>query len=101
VTLAGSHSVARWGVAALNRVGLPQFIAATQDEYVQCVQRTVADLPALNVIRQDLRARMQAAQCTAQTITAHLEAAYRKMWQGCFGASGTPNKDLSGATTIR
>jgi len=81
VTLAGSHSVARWGVAALNRVGLPQFIAATQDEYVQCVQRHVADLNALNAIRQDLRARMQAAECTAQTITAHLEAAYREMWR--------------------
>jgi len=80
VTLAGSHSVARWGVAALNRVGLPQFIAATQDEYVQCVQRIAADLPALNVIRQELRARMQDAECTPQTITAHLEAAYRKMW---------------------
>jgi len=81
VTLAGSHSVARWGVAALNRVGLPQFIAATQDEYVQCVQRHAADLNALNAIRQDLRARMQAAECTAQTITAHLEAAYREMWR--------------------
>lgn len=81
VTLAGQHSVARWGVAALSRVGLQDFICQSEDDYVQCVVRTVHDLPALNRIRQTLRARMSAAETAPATVTRQLEGAYRDMWR--------------------
>lgn len=81
VTLAGQHSVARWGVAALSRVGLQDFICHSEDDYLQCVVRTVQDLPALNRIRQSLRGRMQAAESDPLAVTRHLEAAYRTMWR--------------------
>ena len=81
VTLAGHHSVARWGVAALSRVGLNEFICHSEDEYVQCAVRAAQDLPALNRVRQSLRQRMMAADCDPVTITRHLEAAYRDMWR--------------------
>jgi len=92
VTLEGRHSVARWGVAALNRVGLPQFICQTEVEYVQCVQRWAADLPALNAVRQELRGRMQAESCSGPTITRNLEAAYREMWRSWCQKSGASHE---------
>jgi len=81
VTLAGDHAVSRLCAAHLSRVGLTQFISHTEDEYLQCVVRAVADLPSLNVIRQGLRARMMAADVSPATITRQLEDAYRQMWR--------------------
>ncbi|MDD5030644.1 MAG: peptide-binding protein, partial [Rhodoferax sp.] len=81
ITLAGSNAKSRCGVALMSRVDLPQFICQSEDEYVQCVVRAAADLPALNDIRQSLRGRMQAAETSPATITRHLEAAYRQMWR--------------------
>lgn len=81
VTLAGDHAVSRLSAAHLSRVGLTQFITHTPDEYVQCVTHAAQDLPALNAIRQSLRARMFALDCSPQTITRDLEAAYRQMWR--------------------
>jgi len=81
VTLAGDHAVSRLSAAHLSRVGLTQFIAHSEDEYLQCVLRAAQDLPALNQVRQSLRARMTAAEVTPATVTRHLEAAYRTMWR--------------------
>jgi len=81
VTLAGHHSVARWGVAALSRVGLDAFICQTEDNYVQCAVNAAQDLPGLNTIRQSLRQRMLAAESDPAKITRYLEATYRDMWR--------------------
>ena len=81
VTLAGHHSVARWGVAALSRVGLSEFICSSEDDYVQCAVRAAQDLPAVNRVRQSLRKRMMVADCDPVTITQTLETAYRDMWR--------------------
>jgi len=81
VSLAGDHAVSRLSAAHLSRVGLPQFIAHSEDEYLQCVLNAAQDLPALDNVRQTLRTRMTAVTCSPATITRHLEAAYRQMWQ--------------------
>ena len=73
ITLAGQHAV--------SRVGLPGFIAHSEDDYVQCAIRFARDLPALNEVRQSLRQRMSAAEWAPANITRHLEAAYREMWR--------------------
>lgn len=80
VTLAGDHAVARLSAAHLSRVGLPQFIAHSEEDYIQCVLRAAQDLPALNDIRRDLRQRMTTGACDPALITAQLERAYRSMW---------------------
>jgi predicted O-linked N-acetylglucosamine transferase (SPINDLY family) len=81
ITLAGDHAVSRLCAAHLSRVGLDEFITHTEDEYLQRTIQFANDLPALNQVRQSLRARMSAPECQPATITRHLEAAYREMWQ--------------------
>lgn len=81
VTLEGDHAVSRLSAAHLSRVDLPQFIAHSEEDYVQCVLRAALDLPGLNRIRQSLRQRMTTGQCDPAVITGHLEAAYRTMWR--------------------
>ena len=81
ITLAGDHSVSRLCAAHLSRVGLDEFITHSEDEYLQCAVKFANNLPALNAVRQSLRARMTAPQCQPATITKQLEAAYRDMWR--------------------
>jgi len=81
ITLAGEQPVARLCAAHLSRVSLEEFVAHSEDAYLQCAIRFANDLPALNAVRHSLRARMTAPQCQPATITRQLEAAYREMWQ--------------------
>jgi len=81
ITLQGDHPLSRFGTSLMSRVGLPEFICQTEDEYVQCTIRFANDLPALNAVRQSLRARMSAPGWAPANITRHLEAAYREMWR--------------------
>jgi len=81
ITLAGSNAKSRCGVSLMSRVDLPEFIAQSEDEYVQCALKFANDLPALNEVRQSLRQRMNAPECQPATITRQLEAAYRSMWR--------------------
>ncbi|MBP9217317.1 MAG: tetratricopeptide repeat protein [Sterolibacterium sp.] len=80
ITLVGMGSAARAGAAIMGYVGLDSFVTASEDAYVQRALEVVADLPALNQIRQSLRPRMQQTVCNAAGITRNLEAAYRDMW---------------------
>jgi len=81
ITLAGNNAKSLCGVSLMSRVGLPEFICHSEDEYVQCAVKFANDLPALNTVRQSLRARMDAPACQPATITRHLEAAYLEMWR--------------------
>ena len=81
ITLAGGHVAARVGVACLARVGLPEFIVHSEEEYFQRAVQSVQDLPALNRVRLSLRGRMAAASCGPETTTRYLEVAYRQIWR--------------------
>jgi predicted O-linked N-acetylglucosamine transferase (SPINDLY family) len=81
ITLAGSHAVSRLCAAHLSRVGLPEFITHSEDEYLQYAISFANDLPKLNQVRQSLRQRMNASACDPAAITRQLEAAYRDMWR--------------------
>ena len=81
ITLAGDHPLSRFGVSLMSRVGLPEFIGQTEDDYFQCALRLAQDLPGLNRVRQSLRARMSGANWDPANITRQLEAAYREMWR--------------------
>lgn len=81
ITLAGGHMVSRCAVPLLSRVGLPDFIAHDEEAYFQRAVQMARDLPGLDRIRQSLRERMSASNYGPQTVTRHLEAAYREMWR--------------------
>jgi predicted O-linked N-acetylglucosamine transferase (SPINDLY family) len=81
VTLAGNTSVGLGGVSILNRARSPEFIARTEDEYVDCAVKFARDREYLSVIRQSLRERILTnPENDPTTITRHLEAAYRTAW---------------------
>ena len=81
ITLAGEHMVSRCAVPLLSRVGLSDFITHNEEDYFQLAMRMAQDLPGLDRIRQSLRERMSASNYGPETVTRHLEAAYREMWR--------------------
>jgi protein O-GlcNAc transferase len=81
VTLAGRPSVGRLGSSILVGVGHPEWIAHTEDEYVEIAVALASDLPALAALRAGLRAQMQAGAVMDEAGFARkLEAAYREMF---------------------
>jgi protein O-GlcNAc transferase len=83
VTLPGRRSaVGRGGFSILGNVGLDEFAARNEDEYVTTAVRLAADLPRLTTLRQTLRHVMKNSPLMdAVNVTHRMEAAYRKMWQ--------------------
>jgi protein O-GlcNAc transferase len=82
VTLAGAAHVSRVGVSLLNRIGLPELVAQTPEQYVQIAAKFAADLPRLRELRQDLRSRMERSPLMdAPRLVHNIEAAYRHMWR--------------------
>jgi protein O-GlcNAc transferase len=91
VTLAGRHFTSRMGVTILTNAGLPELIAQSEDEYVGIAAALAQDPIRLKTIRAGLRERVQASPLMdAPRLTAHLEQAYRGMWQAwCTTAVAT------------
>jgi predicted O-linked N-acetylglucosamine transferase (SPINDLY family) len=82
VTRVGSSVVARAGLAQAMNLGLPELIAATDDDYVRIAVELSQDLGRLAEIRGSLRARMRASPLMdAARFTRNLETAYRGAWQ--------------------
>jgi predicted O-linked N-acetylglucosamine transferase (SPINDLY family) len=82
VTLAGRNHVSRVGLSILKRVGLPELVAGTPEEYVHKALELAGDAARLRELRAGLRARMRASPLLdAPGFTRELEAAYRDMWR--------------------
>ena len=82
VVLAGNRSVARMGVSLVNNAGLPELAAHSPDEYVATAARLAGDLERLATLRQGLRGQLvESPLFDVPRFTAHLEDAYRQMWQ--------------------
>lgn len=81
VTLAGRPSVGRLGSSILNAAGHAEWIASSEDEYVEIVVAMATDLPKLATWRDGLRKEMESAPLMDETGFARkVEAAYRGMW---------------------
>ena len=81
VSLAGTHPISRAGSSLLNTVGLPEWVAHTEEEYVHIAASWAANLPLLAQLRATLRPRIQASPLTdAPRFARHIETAYRSMW---------------------
>ena len=89
VALCGERSVSRFGAADLHFAGLPEFIARTEQEYVEIALAHAADLPRLNQIRRELRDRMTSRpENNPQHITRSVESAYRESWRKWCESTG-------------
>ena len=81
VTLRGTRAVGRGGVSLLSSIGMSELIAGLTDAYVQIATDLANDLPKLQDIRENLRARV-GASCLVHVAgyTREVEAIYRDLW---------------------
>ncbi len=81
ITLAGRPSVGRLGSTILEGAGHPEWIAHSEDEYVDKAVALASDPPRLAALRQQLRADMQASPLMDEVAFARkVEAAYCSMF---------------------
>jgi predicted O-linked N-acetylglucosamine transferase (SPINDLY family) len=81
VTLQDRPSVGRLGSSILEGVGHPEWIARTEDEYVEIAVALASNLEKLADLRAGLRNEMEAGPLMDEPGFARkVEAAYREMW---------------------
>lgn len=86
LTLAGKSFLSRQGLGLLMNAGLPQWIAADEDDYVAKAIAQAADLERLAELRAGLRQRVLASPLfDAARFARHFEDAVRAMWAAWCG----------------
>ena len=81
IAKAGDRHSARVGASLLKSVGLDEFIANSDDEYVQKAVGLAQDREKLSEIKRTLRQRMlDSPLCDAEGFARKFEAALRQMW---------------------
>ncbi|MBI4027187.1 MAG: tetratricopeptide repeat protein [Verrucomicrobia bacterium] len=92
ITLAGDHFVSRLGVRFLALLDLREFIAPTQEAYVETAVRLAGDPTRLRDLRFALRERLlNSPLMNNARIVQHLENAYRDAW--CRWCAGPRSPD--------
>ena len=82
LTLAGRTMASRVGFNLNSNLGLPEFIAESEDAFVTQAVRWSQRLPELAALRASLRSRMLASPlCQTQVVARWLELALRTMWR--------------------
>lgn len=81
ITLAARPSVGRLGSSILTGAGHPEWIANSEDEYIEKALALANDLPRLAAIRASLRDELKASPCCDEIgFAQRIEQAYRAMW---------------------
>jgi predicted O-linked N-acetylglucosamine transferase (SPINDLY family) len=82
VTLAGQSLVGRAGLMFLTACGMDAWIAASKADYVRIACDAARDVPRLDALRCELRARFLASPvCDAHRFARAFEAACRTEWR--------------------
>ena len=82
VTLAGRPSVGRLSSSILEGAGHPEWIARTEDEYIEMAVALASDLPKLVTLRGGLRKEMETGPLMDEAGFARkVEAAYLEMFE--------------------
>ncbi|MEO5375134.1 MAG: tetratricopeptide repeat protein [Alphaproteobacteria bacterium] len=89
VTLLGTTPPSRLGGAITVAAGLPEFVVADADAYVETAVRHAADLAGLAALRSGLRQRLAMTPvCNGALYTRAVEAAYRDLWRTWCATTG-------------
>lgn len=81
VTLAGRPSVGRLGKSILEGLGRPEWVAGSEEDYIDKVINLAADIEQLALLRKGLRQEMQnSALMDEQGFTRKVENAFQTMW---------------------
>ena len=90
VTLAGEVHAGRVGASLLKRVGLPELVAKSRDEYLRIAVELANDVGRLGALRAGLRAAMRASPLLdGPRLARQLETTYRHLWLRWLGRSAS------------
>jgi uncharacterized protein (TIGR03032 family) len=81
VTLLGDRPCGRLAASVLSAIGRSDWIATSEQAYVDAVVRLAGDPAALQTARRSLRGQMSASVADAGAHMARLEALYRRLWR--------------------
>ena len=82
ITLTCQTHAGRVGYSMLSRLGLEQWAASTEEEYVNLAVRLASDTARLANIRSHLRDRMRVSVLTdARAVMAGIEKEYKSIWK--------------------
>lgn len=91
LTLSGGTMIARQGAAMLTCVGLYDWIASDEADYVAKAVSQASDLDGLAVLRRTLRSRSLASTLfDAPRFVRNLENAFRAMWRQSLNLASRP-----------
>lgn len=89
LTLSGGETMARSGASLLSAVGIPDWIARDEREYVEKAREFAGRRDALADIRKGLRQRMrESVLCDAPGFMKGVESGYRAMWRDWCARNG-------------
>jgi protein O-GlcNAc transferase len=92
----GNNPAARAGLSLLSTVGLSEFTAHTDEEFISKFVESARDLTRLAELRSNLRQRIQISPLMdGPRFTRHVELAYRTMWHK-WCATQTPAGKATG-----
>jgi len=82
ITLAGERYVERLVASKLAAVGRPEWIATSQQEYIEKAIELARDTALLKELRETQRQQVaQSPLCDAKGLAQTMEQAYRAMWK--------------------
>ncbi len=91
IALEGHGHAERMSAAILRHVGLPEFIAKSEDEYVELAVKFANDFLKLRDIRSSLRTRLEKSPLMdAARHTHQLETAFLRMYEEQYARSEAP-----------
>jgi predicted O-linked N-acetylglucosamine transferase (SPINDLY family) len=92
ITLIGQTPVGRGGLSLLSNLGMRDFVASDESEFVRIAADAGGDLPGLARLRPELRGRMEKSPLMdGRSFARSVEAAYRMAWATyCAGAGDQP-----------
>ena len=86
VTLASSRPVGRIGTSLMSNLGLPEWVAQSEQEYEDKAVAFAQDITGLASLRGSMRARMQGSPVMDERAFARdVESAYEEMWRTWLG----------------
>ena len=81
VSLSGETHASRVGMSILRNIGLADFIARTDEDYIKIAVTAATDIAALNLLRENLREKMtHSPLCDKELFVKNLEDTYRQVW---------------------
>jgi predicted O-linked N-acetylglucosamine transferase (SPINDLY family) len=92
IALAGERHASRMGASLLTTAGHPEWVARSEEDYVQAAVDLAADLPRLSAVRAGLREQLQRSPLMdAPRFARSFEAACRARWrEWCARPSSPP-----------